>query len=237
MDISLIIPAYNEEKYIAACLTSVFKHAKGKFKEIIVVDNASTDGTSAVAAGFASVRVIKAQKKGLTHARQAGYEAASSELIAYIDADCRLTPGWFGIVERHFEEHPDSVSLTGSVTYYDGPRLARAVIVALEWIVLPLVYFVVGYITIGGNFIARRDAIEKVGGFDTNISFYGEDADIARRLATVGPEHLRMDLVVSTSMRRFLHEGFIGTCATYTMNFLSHTLFKKSFTHAYIDRR
>ena len=50
MEISLVIPAFNEEKYIGACLDSVLRSAKGKLKEIIVVDNASTDGTARVGA-------------------------------------------------------------------------------------------------------------------------------------------------------------------------------------------
>ena len=94
MDVSLVIPAYNEEGFIGPCLDSVLKNAPGKFKEIIVVDNASTDGTAKEASSRAGVRVVHEPLKGLTHARQKGLEASSSEYIAFIDADERIPPDW-----------------------------------------------------------------------------------------------------------------------------------------------
>ena len=82
MDISLIIPAHNEELYIGPCLDTAIKNSRGKFKEIIVVDNASTDKTADVARARSGVRVVYEAQKGLTSARQAGLEASSGELIA-----------------------------------------------------------------------------------------------------------------------------------------------------------
>lgn len=237
MDITLIIPAHNEEKHIAGCIESVLQHASGKFKEILVIDNASTDKTGEVAATYPGVRVIREEQKGLTHARQCGYEAAGTELIAFIDADCRMPDKWFGIAERHFQHYPNTVSLTGPVQYFDGPLYLRALVEFIEWIVLPLTYWTTGYFIIGGNFIVRRDAITAVGGFDKSIKFYGEDADIARRLCKIGPMYLRMHMVIYTSMRRFVHDGLMRTSANYTVNFLSHALFGRSVTHVYTDRR
>ena len=58
--ISLIIPAYNEEKYIGQCLDSAIKNSNGKFFEVIVVDNASKDNTSKIASSYPNVKVEKA---------------------------------------------------------------------------------------------------------------------------------------------------------------------------------
>jgi len=237
MDITLVIPAYNEEKYIGACLDSVQKYAAGKFKEVIVVDNASTDRTAEIAMRYPQVRIVREPRKGLTYARQAGFLAASSEYLAYIDADCRLTPEWFERAEGAFRKHPDAVSFSGSVTYYDGPRLARVAIVSAEWVALPFVYFFFRMITIGGNFIARRDAIEGIGGFDTSIAFYGEDSDLSRRLARMGREYFSMHFKVETSMRRFIYDGYMDTIAIYVANALSHLFLQRSVTSAYTDRR
>src|SRR3989338_8819527 len=106
MDITLIIPAHNEEKHIGGCIESALAHAAGKFKEILVVDNASSDKTAEVAASYPGVRVVKEAHKGLTHARQCGYEAATTEYIAFIDADCRMPDKWFAIAEAHFAHYP-----------------------------------------------------------------------------------------------------------------------------------
>jgi glycosyltransferase involved in cell wall biosynthesis len=56
--ISLIIPAYNEEKYISTCLDYAIKNSNGKLLEIIVVDNASTDNTKKIASNYPNVRVV-----------------------------------------------------------------------------------------------------------------------------------------------------------------------------------
>src|SRR3990167_7935979 len=109
MDVSLVIPAYNEEGFIGPCLDSVLKNAPGKFKEIIVVDNASTDGTAKEASSRAGVRVVHEPLKGLTHARQKGLEASSSEYIAFIDADERIPPDWIEKIEYYFAHYPDAV--------------------------------------------------------------------------------------------------------------------------------
>lgn len=236
MDVSLIIPAYNEEKYIGACLESVISSG-ARFKEIVVVDNASTDATARIASAFPQVRVVREERKGLTVARQSGFDATTGELVAFIDADCRIDRQWFPAVESHFAQHPHSVSLTGPVWYYDGPTWLRWFVIALEWISLPAAYFLARYLIIGGNFVARRSAIEQIGGFNSDIRFFGEDADLARRLSEVGPTHLRMHFAVATSMRRFEHDGVLRTSLNYVLNFLSHVFFKRSFTHAYTDAR
>ena len=88
--ISLIIPAHNEEKYIADCLEHVIKNSNGKFFEIIVVNNVSSDKTEEIALKFPGVRVVHEHNKGLTHARQRGYIEAKGDILAYIDADTRM---------------------------------------------------------------------------------------------------------------------------------------------------
>jgi glycosyltransferase involved in cell wall biosynthesis len=87
MTLSIVIPAFNEEKYIGDCLKSCLKFAPANLREIIVVDNASTDRTAEVARGYGPlVRVVSQPKKGLTHARQAGFEAAQGDIMMSIDA-------------------------------------------------------------------------------------------------------------------------------------------------------
>jgi len=237
MDISLIIPAYNEETYIGGAIESVHRHASGKFKEIVVVDNASTDRTAEVASKYPGVRVVCEAQKGLTSARQAGFQATTGEFLAFMDADCRMTPQWFSAVERHYAKHPEAICLTGPIRYYDGPLYMRLIIGPLQWVTLPPAYFIVGFLVIGGNFVARRSALERAGGFDRAISFYGEDANIARRLSKLGPVLLRMDVILETSARRLTGDGIAITFVRYTLNFFWQKLFGRSFTRSYTDVR
>ena len=105
------------------------------------------------------------------------------------------------------------------------------------WWFAPIIYRIVGYMILGGNFVARRDALEKMGGFDTNIKFYGEDTDIARRLSEFGKVVFRMDFLVQSSGRRLMKEGIFKTYWVYAVNFLWQVTFKKSFTNHYQDVR
>src|ERR1035441_8297763 len=110
MRLSFVVPAYNEEAYLPACLESILAAARelGDAVEIIVVNNASTDRTREVALGYAGVRVVDEARKGLTFARQAGFAASTGELIANVDSDTRLTPGWVQRVLDEFAGGPEA---------------------------------------------------------------------------------------------------------------------------------
>src|SRR3989338_4314705 len=119
MKISLVIPAHNEALYVSRCLSSILKYRHECLHEIIVVDNASLDNTAEVATGFSGVRVVHEEKKGLTRARQKGFEAASGDIIAYVDSDTELSPDWFETVVREFSADAGLVCLSGPYRYYD----------------------------------------------------------------------------------------------------------------------
>ncbi len=235
MEISLVIPAYNEEACIGETVDVATKNSRGKFKEIVVVDNASTDKTAEVARAHGA-RVVYEAQKGLTSARQAGFEATTSELIAYIDADTHITPQWIDIAERAFRERSDIVSLSGPRRYFGTARYRRWILNTM-WVVAPLTYPIVGYMILGGNFIAKRSAIEKIGGFDRSIAFYGEDTDLARRLSKVGKSLFRMDFYAYASARRFETEGIWKVNIIYVLNYLWPVLFHRPFTKEYQDVR
>jgi glycosyltransferase involved in cell wall biosynthesis len=237
MRVSLIIPAYNEERYIGACLDSVLAYAKDGIDEIIVVDNASTDSTGKIAGSKAGVRVVHEPIKGLPAARERGRLEATGDLIAYIDADCRLHPAWLPIVQKVFAERPDVISLSGPAHYWDANVRQRLILGFFWWVSSPLMYRIVGYMIFGAHFVVRREALEKIGGFNTSITFYGEDTDLARRLSAHGKVMFRMDFFILTSARRFLKEGILRSNFVYTMNFLWPILFHKPFTLTHNDIR
>ena len=244
MRLSFVVPAYNEETYLPACLESILAQTRGlgDSVEIIVVNNASSDRTREVALGFAGVRVVDEPRKGLTFARQAGFAASSGELIANVDSDSRLTDGWVERVLASFAEDAKLVSLSGPFVYYDltaTQRVSVQVFYAAAFMVYVLNRWVLrtGSMVQGGNFVLRREALEQIGGFNLAISFYGEDTDIARRLHHVGKVKFTFDLKMFSSARRLKEEGMLTIAARYTINYLWTTFRKRPFTEKYVDIR
>lgn len=239
MRISLVIPAYNEEKYITECLKSVSEYG-GNLFEIIVVNNASTDNTENVIRSFAkdypNIKIVNEPKKGLTKARQRGLEEARGDIIAYTDADTKMPEGWVEKINKYFERDQKTVCVSGPYIYYDQSFIGK-LLVWIYWFFAYIIYLFVGYMAVGGNFAARKSALLKIGGFDENISFYGEDTDVARRLSRVGKVKFTLNLYMYTSARRFRGEGIIQTAGKYVTNFLSEIFRKKPITKDYKDIR
>jgi glycosyltransferase involved in cell wall biosynthesis len=262
MRLSFVVPAYNEEAYLPACLESIVDQTRAlpsNTCEIIVVNNASTDRTREVALRYPGVTVVDEPRKGLTFARQAGFAASTGALIANVDSDSRLTPGWVSKVLTTFAEaeasaaakpnaaaRPDTqrplAAFSGPLVYYDltpRQRVLVHVFYMTAWTTYAINRYIlrVGSMVQGGNFVVNRAALEAIGGFNTAISFYGEDTDIARRLNDVGEVRFTFDLKMSSSARRLKSEGMLTMAGRYSINYLWTTFFKRPFTDTYVDIR
>lgn len=244
MRISFVVPAYNEEQYLGDCLRSILAQTRGLAidSEIIVVNNASTDGTRALALSFAGVKLVDEPRKGLTFARQAGLDASTGELVANVDADSRLTPGWLEQVVASFVARPQMLALSGPLVYYDLNAFERVLVqsfYAAAWSTYAVNRYVlrVGSMVQGGNFVVTRRALEQIGGFNLSISFYGEDTDIARRLNAMGEVRFTFDLKMLSSARRLKKEGMLRTALRYTMNYWWTTFLERPFTLEHVDIR
>jgi glycosyltransferase involved in cell wall biosynthesis len=236
LTISLIIPAHNEEKYLGPTLESVLKHASPALKEIFVVDNASDDDTAKVARKFPGVTVIREPRKGTGFARQAGLLRATGDIVAFIDADTRILPGWFARVEREFRS-PKLLGLSGPYFFHDLPRWKRCTIFACWMAVTIPTAYCTRCVVSGGNFIARRSALLKIGGFDTSIAFYGDDTDVGRRLSALGRVKFLPSLVAYSSGRRVAGQGVMKTSVIYAVNFLSEVTRGEPVSDRYSDYR
>jgi glycosyltransferase involved in cell wall biosynthesis len=234
--ISLIICAYNEEKYLGDCLDCAIQNSNGKFFEILVIDNASTDNTKLIAEKRSGVRVVREEKKGLTRARQRGHEEAQGDILVYIDADTKMPEGWFERVIREFEGNRDLVCLSGPYIYYDTSKF-KQLLVRVYWLFAVPVYWVVGYMVVGGNFVIKKETLEKMNGFDTLIEFYGEDTNIARRASQFGKVKFMLSHYMYTSGRRLEKQGILSTFKEYMFNFLSEVFLHKPVTKEYKDLR
>lgn len=117
MKISIVIPVYNEAESLSACLQAISAQTVTPH-EVIVVDNNSTDGTAAIATAYDFVTVLRERRQGVVHARTRGFDAATGEIIARIDADTLLPPDWLSIVEAIFEDS-SVAAVSGAAHYYD----------------------------------------------------------------------------------------------------------------------
>ncbi|HUI71143.1 MAG TPA: glycosyltransferase family A protein [Spirochaetia bacterium] len=244
MTISIVIPAYNEENFIGPCLRSVLREIRccGFPAEVVVVNNASTDRTRDVACMFSGVRIVDEPCKGLSSARHRGYLESRGDLVVNVDADCIMPRGYLARVIRQFAAEKRLALLTGPFLYHDLPQVSQIVT-----IIFYLFQFVpntigqrilrIGAVAQGGNFTARRSALEKVGGYDTSLTFYGEDTDIAIRLSRVGLVRFSFQILMKTSGRRLRKEGVLRAGTLYTLNIIFMILKGRPLTRTHQDVR
>ncbi len=244
MRISFVIPAYNEERLLPKCLDSVERELARTpcDAEVIVVNNASTDRTGEVARGYPAFRVVDEAHKGLVRARAAGLAASTGDVIANIDSDTMLPEGWLEKVLKEFTDDPELAALSGPHVYYDLSAL-QGVFVKLFYCIgyisylLSRLFLGSGVMLQGGNFIVRRTYLERAGGFDTSIEFWGEDTDIARRMSRVGKVKWSFKLPIYASGRRLAHEGIVRAGLRYGWHYFYTLVYGKPTNDAYIDIR
>jgi GT2 family glycosyltransferase len=202
MDITAILVNYNDRRHLGPCLTAL-RAELGEGGEIIVVDNASTDGSRAwLAAEFPKVRVIaNAENRGFGAANNRGLAAATSALAFFLNTDTVVRPG---AIRRLAETlagnleaaaagpalvHPDGsfqVSF-GRTVSFPGQLLQKLVLNPFYKRVLPrrVAPREVGWLS-AACLLARMDAVRGIGGFDERFFLYFEDIDLCRRLTASG---------------------------------------------------
>ena len=125
MKISIVIPAYNAERRVRECLTSILVQSH-RDVECVCVDDGSTDETRAVLEGVANgddrVKVLSQPNAGVSAARNAGLAVATGEIVMFVDADDQLLPGALDVVARVFDEHAPDCAVFGLVI--DPPEAA-----------------------------------------------------------------------------------------------------------------
>lgn len=248
--ISFVIPAYNEQEMIAACVESIVLecywdnyaeqiYSVGRSKitgdyEIIVVDNGSDDFTADCAMAAGATVVYHQPIKGTNVARQMGFEHSQGDLIAFIDADSVMPAGWLRAVKLAL--HDANVVAVSGPPHFIGVSKSRAFVVALY-------YTVSGFLnhfwpmTQGGNCVVRRNAMDAINGFDTSFTFYGDDADTAKRLSKVGLTKLVQGMWIWQSARRMKHDGWLKVAWVYVANYVWVQLTGRSFTKVSHDVR
>lgn len=197
MNISVVIPAYNEEKRIEACLQSIFHQTQLPY-EVIVVDNNSTDKTAELAQKMGA-RIITEKQQGITFARNAGFSAATGDVIARTDADTIVSHDWIERINKHFEKDPLLDAISGPAVF--GIRVFTPLVRLLVFETNKKIFGHYGLY--GPNFAIKKSAWERVKNEvcldDEKVH---EDTDIAIHIGKGGKIGYDRDLKVRTSARR-----------------------------------
>ena len=178
--ISVVVPARNEEDYLAECLASLQNQDYGKqHYEILVVDNNSNDKTAEIAKSFSGVKYLHIGKGPVGAVRNFGVKEAKGEVIAFIDADCIPPYNW---LSRGNELLSQNKNHAFSARYISDKN---ALWIEKLWL---LGYAVAEFSStdfLGGCIFVTKNDFLKVGGFDETITS-GEDTKLAVSLRNVG---------------------------------------------------
>lgn len=211
-EISVIIPAYNEEKYIGPCLQSlVWQKTRHSF-EVVVVDNNSTDTTKKIARSFKdklNIRVIAEKIQGRGVARWKGFEEATSDFLFSSDADTILPPNWIDDFMKYFK-NKKIVAVTSMCNIDDPSQNNKAIFKFVHQLATEGSRIALGhYCLYGFSFAIRKNIYIKAGKFDKTLNAL-DDLDLGQRVKKYGKIQLVRDMPVLASSRRFKNGMFRG---------------------------
>jgi len=180
VEVSVIVCTYNRSDLLKGCLESLVQQTLSREQfEILVIDNASTDGTRELVASFThieNIRYVFEGKPGLSHARNRGMREAKGRYLAYIDDDARAAPDWLEVAERLIHTVQPRIDCLG------GPYHPFYTSNKPDW--FKDEYEIRGfgnqarqlgrkeYIS-GANMIWAKGSLEMIGGFDVRLGVIG----------------------------------------------------------------
>lgn len=195
--VSAVIPAYNAEPYLGACLDSVQAQSTAMPLEVIVVDDGSTDATRGIAEGRAGVIYLNQPNRGPSAARNSGLARARGEFVAFLDADDLWPPDKLAGQVATLQNHPKAALVFGDCRQFDATgqwpktQFEAGSLGAAAWGsngTVPQAYARLlsdNFITTGSVMLRRR-VLETVGGFDETMRLV-EDLDLWLRIAHLHP--------------------------------------------------
>jgi glycosyltransferase involved in cell wall biosynthesis len=180
MDISIIIPAYNEEKYLESTLNSVSQYIPAEYNfEVIIVDNNSTDKTVDIAKRHTAI-VIEKQTGSVAALRNIGARRANGKILVFLDADVSLTELWSDNFPHTFDKLlAEKNIVTGSTVGISTENNLIEKYWFKPWLEKPLSFINTGHL------IVNHELYSAVGGFDESL-VTGEDYDFSMRCKSLG---------------------------------------------------
>lgn len=225
LSVSIVIPVYNEEQYLAKCLDAIAAQTD-RPDEVIVVDNNSTDQTAKIAQSYSFVRLLRESRQGVMYARNTGFDKARGDVIGRIDADTVLPPDWTKTVKALLSD-PAHSAITGPVYYYDMPNSPRN-----YWIDHQIRLRLYQHVSsmpflFGSNTALRRGAWKSVKSSLCPTRSVHEDLDLAIHLTHQNLSiHYDKSLLVGVSSRRYddTFRQFRSYMGMYLQSYRQHGL-------------
>src|SRR5436309_5885335 len=185
--ISVVVCSYNGARTIGECIEALSKLDYSDY-EVIIVDDGSTDATAAIVGSYGDhgFRLIRTENCGLGSARNTGMEAATGEIVAYIDDDAYPDPHWLKFLATTFMS-TDHAAVGGPniPPHGDGP-IADCVANAPGGPIHVLISDREAEHIPGCNMAFRKAALQAIGGFDPQFRVAGDDVDVCWRIQEKG---------------------------------------------------
>lgn len=192
--LSVVLPTRDRPELLRDALASLAAAARPG-DEIIVVDSASRDARVRAVVEEAGCTYVRCDEPGASLARNAGWRHASNEIIAFLDDDIRVAPDWLDRIDAVLSADRSLAFVTGRVLEPpDDTPSKRAVAIKDDPLPCALQRFTDGPLGQTANTAVRRDALERIGGFDEQLGPGGalgaiaEDVDLYDRLLGAGFE-------------------------------------------------
>ncbi|MFA6081118.1 MAG: glycosyltransferase family 2 protein [Patescibacteria group bacterium] len=207
MKVSVVIPVYNEEKYIKGCLDSLMIQEE-KPDEIIVVDNNCTDNTVEIIKKYKNIKIIKETTQGMTPARNTGFNQAKHEIIVKCDADSVLPTDWIKNIKNDFINNPSIIGVSMPIVYSDFQLFGNSTLPFYIYLAIPRL--MVGfYYFIGPGYALKEIAWNKTRDeICLNDKEVHEDIDISFHLKKYGKIFHDKKNPVTSSARRIFNDPF-----------------------------
>lgn len=209
MELSIIIPTFNEEKYLPKLLTSIKKQSYKSY-EVIISDAYSSDNTIKAAKKF-GCKIVQGLKKGPGFGRNLGAEKAKGKYLLFFDSDVTIDKDF--IRENLGEFKKRSLGAAGCYIKPLKSDIFYRVIFSLSTITLFIAQFI-RPMAAGYAIFSRKDLHEKAHGF-SNEPIFSEDGDYVRRIAKIFKFRMLTSKPIIVSMRRFEKYGRFNTIFTY----------------------
>ncbi len=227
VEISVVVPAHNEGKYINHLFAGLGKQTFKDF-EVIVVVKSPSDNTIPVARRHGA-RVIVQKHRNIAGARNDGARIARGGVIFFTDADSKPSADHLMLLHKAFKDK-SIIAASGPVLPLERTTATLRFSYALESVYLTKLSFALGSPTIiGSNFAVRRAAFERSGGFNDSLTTY-EDLDLSKRLKKLGRIIYLDGAKVRTSVRRVVAWGLPRYVGFHALNAVRYNLARKPAT-------
>jgi len=221
--ISIVIPAYNEEKLIGACLDALTQQKTTKKFEVILVDNNSTDKTVIIAEKYKNkldLKIVLQKVKGRGPARQRGFQEAKGKIIFSTDADTIVPPCWIERLSKTLQEST-AVGVTGTCKIVDCGWFTNTCFNFIQPFSMRIYRLIFGHYWFSGfNFAIYKDIYEKSGGFNARLNVQ-EDSELSFKVSKIGKIKFIPNVPVIFSGRRF-QNGLLKGLLPYLTTFIGY---------------